>query len=269
VNGRLSRSSLRCYLPFTPLAGRLLSCFSAVVARTEDDMGRFARLGVAENVLSVSADSKFLADSGDPPAEWRGMFRTAGPVLVAGSTRKGEEDAILEGAMAAGYFPVIVPRHLDRVGEVESIMLRRGLEPVRWSVLSGEPEKRLDFDSVIVDVHGVLARMYGTGDAAFVGGTLAPVGGHNVLEPLMRGVPLLVGPDYGSFGEAVERFRVIGAARVFRTSEELGRILEELKDGPAMRDRIISEFNEMRNSLLSGIFRVLELTGILEDRGKT
>ncbi len=268
VNGRLSRGSFRGYRPFAPLVGRMLSCFSAVVARTEEDMKSFAGLGVDERVLAVSGDSKFLADSGDPPPQWRELLDTCRPVLVAGSTRAGEEETVLDAAEAAGYFPVMVPRHLERVGEVESLMVRRGFSPVRWSVLNGTPGEKLDFDSVIVDVHGVLAAMYGVGDAAFVGGTLAPVGGHNVLEPLMRGVVLLVGPHYDNFREAVEVFRDSGAACVFSTSRELAEILGRLKSGPDRREEIIRDFNEMRQSLLSGIFKALMLTGILGSNGK-
>ncbi|MBN2585976.1 MAG: DUF374 domain-containing protein [Candidatus Fermentibacteraceae bacterium] len=269
VNGRLSTGSLRGYRLFAPLLGRMLSCFSAVVARTGDDMKRFARLGVDERVLGVSGDSKFLADAGDPPPQWRGLLDSCGPVLVAGSTRAGEEETVLDAALAAGYFPVMAPRHLERVGEVESLMVRKGFTPVRWSVLNGTPGEKLDFDSVIVDVHGVLAAMYGIGDAAFVGGTLAPVGGHNVLEPLMRGVMLLVGPHYENFREAVEVFRDSGAARVFSTSRELAEILTGLKSGPDRREDIIRDFREMRQSLLRGIFRALMLTGIPGCNGKT
>jgi len=264
VNGRLSEGSMRGYKPFSALVGRMLSCFSRVIARTAEDRDRFAELGVRGKVLGVSGDSKFLADGGEPPDEWREMLGVKKPVLVAGSTREGEEVTILEGCAEAGFFPVMVPRHLTRVDEVTELISAMGLRPVKWSDLQDGSQRELDFDALVADVHGVLARMYGIGDAAFVGGTLVPLGGHNVLEPLMRGVPLLVGPSYGNFRETVDDLVEKKAAWVFSDSAELADRLRMIRDMGPRRDDVLKTFGKLRESRLSGTFDVLYSSGILK-----
>lgn len=269
VNGRLSGRSLRWYGLMAPLPGMMLSCFSAVLARSDEDRNRFLSLGVDERVVTVSGDSKILADSGDPPPEWRKVLACTGPVMVAGSTREGEEEVILRACRSAGYFPVIVPRHLDRLTEVEVLMKEMGFKPVRWSVLSGTDSNMPVFDSVLTDVQGVLAKMYGIGDAAFVGGTLAPIGGHNVLEPAMRGVPFTVGPNYGNFRDTVEQFREMGAASVFSSPGELTAILNSLAETPPDRMELKACFRRLRDSSKDDLFHVLTRAGVLEENGKT
>lgn len=269
VNGRLSRRSLSRYRLMGPLPGMMLSCFSAVMTRSVEDRRRFLSLGVDERVVTVSGDSKFLADSGDPPPEWRRLLACHGPVMVAGSTREGEEAVILRACRSAGYFPVIVPRHLNRVAEVEALMKETGFKPARWSMLSGNQPEELVFDSVLTDVQGVLARMYGIGDAAFVGGTLAPIGGHNVLEPAMRGVPFTVGPNYGNFRGTVERLRKTGGASVFSTPGELASILKALSENPPDRMELKAGFRRLRGSSEDDLFGVLARAGVLEENGKT
>lgn len=269
VNARLSKKSLRWYRLMAPLPGRMLSSFSAVLARSEQDRKRFLSLGVDDRVVTVSGDSKFMADSGDPPSEWRGLLACDGPVMVAGSTREGEEEVILRACRSAGYFPVIVPRHLNRVTEVETLMKEMGFSPARWSELFGNDRKKVIFDSVLTDVQGVLARMYGIGDAAFVGGTLAPIGGHNVLEPAMRGVPFTVGPNYGNFRDTVEELRENGGAAVFSSSEQLASILESLAERPPDRMELRKGFRLLRGGSKDDLFRVLRKTGVLEENGKT
>lgn len=269
VNGRLSKKSLRRYRFMTPLPGMMLSCFSTVLARSDEDRKRFLALGVDERTVTVSGDSKFLADSGDPPPEWRKLLACAGPVMVAGSTREGEEEVILRACRSAGYFPVIVPRHLDRVSEVEALMKEMGFKPARWSMLSGIDSNEPAFDSVLTDVQGILARMYGIGDAAFVGGTLAPIGGHNVLEPAMRGVPFTVGPNFGNFRDTVEQFREMGGASVFSSPGELAAILTALAENPPDRMELRAFFRRLRNGSKDDLFRVLKRAGVMEGNGKT
>ncbi|MBD3277274.1 MAG: DUF374 domain-containing protein [Candidatus Aegiribacteria sp.] len=251
VNARLSRKSVRGYSLLGSFTGDLLSCFSRILTRTEDDRDRFLQLGVDGSVLRISGDTKLLADSGPPPSQWRSYYRTKKPVLIAGSTREGEEAAVLGSARAAGYFPVVAPRHLNRVEKVITAMMDSGFRPVRWSLLKHGAKGPEDFDSVVVDVHGDLAKLYGTGDAAFVGGTLAPFGGHNVLEPAMRGVPFTVGPEHQSFRKYVEEFSRCGAAYIFSSEEELTGILKRIERK--------SHTDPVESSVLDGIVkRIME-----------
>ncbi|OPL18505.1 MAG: hypothetical protein AVO35_04025 [Candidatus Aegiribacteria sp. MLS_C] len=269
VNGRLSSGSLRAYRRLLPLSGEILSCFRTVSARTPEDMERFRELGVDGSVLLTGGDSKSLADSGDPPLGWRRLLYRGRPVLVAGSTRSGEEGTVVRSALAAGYLPVVAPRHIERLQEVEDIMRSEGLSPVRWSVLSRGGTGELDFDSVTVDVRGVLASLYGAGDAAFVGGTLVPVGGHNVLEPVMRGVPLLTGPYFHSFGEQVIRLSEAGAAFICSGGEEMTAALNAVSTGSVTKEMVLGCFSDLRAGADAGIRDVLVESGIMEDHGET
>ncbi len=213
VNARLSGGSLARYRAIAgPAAGRLVSCFCAVLCRSDADRERFESLGADPGILETAGDSKSLNDPGDPPVEWRSLLPPETRVVVAGSTRPGEEVPVVRAAREAGLFPVLAPRHLGRMAEIEALLAAEGLRTARWS--SGLPAGSADV--LIVDVHGVLSRLYGLGEIAFVGGTLAPFGGHNILEPLLRGVPVAVGPSFESFADEVGagvRLGVVGVAR--------------------------------------------------------
>ena len=236
VNARLSAGSLRGYrLLAGGCTGRLLSCFCAVLCRTEADARRFRTLGVDPSIIEVTGDTKALSDPGDPPAEWRERLSGCGPVLVAGSTRPGEEEVVAPAAREAGLYPVIAPRHLERLGEVEAAMRNLGFRTARWS----EPGPPPDAGCMIVDVRGILSRLYGCASVAFVGGTIAPFGGHNILEPLLRGVPTVVGPDHGSFDREVAEGVANGAMAVSGRdglAGVLGRMMNCGVDPSVIRD---------------------------------
>jgi 3-deoxy-D-manno-octulosonic-acid transferase len=228
ANARLSERSTRRYMASRALSRRLLACFSAILCRTGDDAARFERLGAPAGIIRVSGDSKHLTPVPDPDPAWReGLAASGMRVLVAGSTREGEEEAVLEACRDSGWLPVLAPRHLDRLAEVMSLAQRMGFQPVAWSSLFGDgaPER---YGAVVLDVHGILPAVYGAGDAAFVGGTIAPIGGHNVLEPLKHGIPVLVGEHHGSFAAEVDRATGMGAAFVVRGSAEMAGVLRGL-----------------------------------------
>lgn len=214
VNARLSRTSLRNYrLLAGGCPGELLSCFCSVMCRSPEDAERFAMLGVDPAIIEVAGDAKALRDPGDPPPGWAHRLASRQPVLVAGSTRPGEERAVALAAREAGLFPVIVPRHLERLGEVMRLLAAEGMDPAPWS---GED---VECGCLVVDCRGVLSRLYGCAAVAFVGGTIAPFGGHNILEPLLMGVPTVVGPSHDSFTPEVEAGVRLGAVRVAGEAE--------------------------------------------------
>ncbi|NOQ23415.1 MAG: DUF374 domain-containing protein [Candidatus Aegiribacteria sp.] len=269
INARLSAKSLRGYRFLGSLPASMLSCFTGILTRSDEDRNRFLSMGIDKRIISTSGDSKMLADHGDPPPQWRTAMNTDKPVLVAGSTRYGEEEAILKATESAGYFPVIVPRHLGRIDEVWDLMVRMGFSPVKWSELTASHSKTLDFDSVLVDVHGVLAQMYGTGDAAFVGGTLVPIGGHNVLEPVMRGVPLIVGPYHGSYTGIVDKLIVSGIAHIASSYEEIADVLNKLFNDPWKRENVKIVFDRMKGNVLDDFKALIRRSGIIEtDTGR-
>jgi len=104
------------------------------------------------------------------------------------------------------------------------------LSPVPWSSLCNGKNEVKNFGSVVLDVHGILGSLYGAADAAFVGGTFAPIGGHNVLEPLQQGVPVIVGKNHASFASEIRYASSEGVGFVVEDSDELADTLSQLAD---------------------------------------
>ena len=265
INARLSEKSLRGYSFLGNLPGDMLSCFTGILARSEEDSNRFVSMGVDERIIRVSGDSKVLTDHGDPPPEWRRSYNTDKPVLIAGSTRDSEEEIILQASLSAGYFPVIAPRHINRVNDILNLMHQLGFKPVKWSQLADMSFGSNEFDSVVVDRHGVLSRIYGSGDVAFVGGTFVPMGGHNVIEPPMRGVPFIVGPDYSSFTEIVDKLVVTGIAYIASSHEEMVDILNLLRNNPVNGNRVRMEFESTKRNIIADFAGMIRKSGITEN----
>ncbi|MCK4504180.1 MAG: DUF374 domain-containing protein [Candidatus Aegiribacteria sp.] len=262
VNGRLSKRSFRGYRIFKPLLRRMLLCFSGILTRSIKDAEYFELLGANPDSITVTGDSKSCSDHGDPPGEWHDMLQTDLPVLVAGSTRRGEEATILKASRKAGYFPVLAPRHLERIDEVLDIMKNHGFTPAKWTELADSKDTG-EFDSVILDLHGVLAQFYGLGKAAFVGGTLVPVGGHNVLEPLMRGVPVIVGPHYESFSSIIDEISTSQAGHIISSHEELADILKRLKSESPFKDFVRMAVEKIRNEVYDQFGLLLFRSGVI------
>jgi len=268
VNGRLSPRSLRGYRLLGPLPGRLLSCFAGILTRSGDDSRRFLELGAPPGIVRSTADAKAFSDPGDPPPGWREVLRRAGrPVLVAGSVRGGEERVVVEAAVSAGFLPVLAPRHLDRVGDCVSALAAAGLRPTLWSAMGETGPDRVP-EAVVIDVHGVLARLYGAADVAFVGGTFTDAGGHNVLEPLQRGVPVVVGPNHAHFAELVARGVAAAAVGIAADAGSMAAILRGMLDGrpPAGTLRALAVPGDA--DPMHAFAEVLRLSGIMPLEGE-
>jgi 3-deoxy-D-manno-octulosonic-acid transferase len=151
------------------------------------------------------------------------------PVLVAGSTGPGEDALVLKAfeiarATEPRLYLILAPRHPERADEVERLIDERGLKVSRLSDGWEVPGS----DVLLVDMLGQLGELYQLGTAAFVGGSLVPVGGHNMLEPAAVGVPVLFGPHTENFAEPATALVSSGGARRVEDSGELGRTVAAL-----------------------------------------
>lgn len=235
VSGRLSDGSFAGYRRFGSIFRRALGRVAAVGARSELDAERFRALGAPAARVSVTGDLK-LEPEATPQALADDLVALLGdaPLIVAGSTRPGEEplwldalDRIEQGGAAPAL--VLVPRLPSRAGEVERLASRRGRRVLLRSRAAGQ--ELAAGDVLVVDTMGELAALYGRSSVAFVGGTLVPVGGHNILEPVLAGRPVLHGPHTGSVRHAVEILDGSGAGRVGEDADALARVaLEWLND---------------------------------------
>lgn len=232
VNARLSERSLRRGRRFAGLLGDAAAGLDLVAAQTQADAARLSAMG-ARNV-QVTGNLKF--DVAVPDA-----MRAAGlalrtqigerPVLLCASTREGEEALLLsdymQATLPADFLLMIVPRHPQRFDDVARLFEQQGLRVVRKSLLKGEAVPA-DAQVLVGDTMGEMAAYYTACDFAFIGGSLLPLGGQNLIEACACGKPVLLGPHTFNFAQpskdAIERgaaLRIDTAPAVFKAAFEL------------------------------------------------
>ena len=215
VNARMSERSARLYAAFPALTRPMMAALSGVAAQTDADAARLAALGAPAAV--VTGNVKFdvaAASAGEALGrEFRARFGETRPVWVAASTRDGEEAMILDALAARGLpqgaLTVIVPRHPQRFAAVADLLRRRGKPFV---LRSSNAPVTADVEVVLGDSMGEMAGYYAAADIAFVGGSLLPLGGQNLIEPIGAGRPTLIGPHMFNFADAAEKALAAGAA---------------------------------------------------------
>ncbi len=245
ANGRISDRSFRRYRWVRGLMRRVLANVSVFAMQTEEDARRIIALGAPPSRVVVTGNLKtdlVPEAAGDEPAVWRerlGLGADA-PLWIAGSTHRGEDALVLDAFLGArvrcpGLALLLAPRHPERAGEVEELIRARGLAAVRRSRL---PADRAPGAVVILDTVGELAALYALAEVVFVGGSLVPIGGHNVLEPAMRGKPVLVGPHTSNFREGAELLQRSGGGLVVKDGAELERELARLLEDRELARRM-------------------------------
>lgn len=237
LSGRISDRSFARYRRALPVVRRTLRRLHAVGARTPRDARRFLALGARPRTVAVTGDLKLDAHTGlRPLAPDLAAASREVTLFVAGSTHRGEEAAVLAAfGTVLGCAPrcalVLAPRQLRRADEVAALVQRAGRTLRRRTALGRVPLRAGDV--LLLDTVGELAGVYGRADVAFVGGSLAPVGGHNVLEPVLFGAPVLYGPHTANVEHAVAILADSGAGRRVADADELGRVAAEWLADPA------------------------------------
>jgi len=234
VSARISPGSERWYRLFRPLFRRALANGILIAAQSEADAHRFRALGAEPGRVHVTGNIKFdielPADLGIRGAEFSHKWFADRLAWVAGSTHDGEEQAVLEAHRhLREHVPeallVLVPRHPGRFAQVEDLVRKGGLQCVtRTSGRSCEPETAVFLGNTM----GELPLLYAASDIAFVGGTLVPIGGHNLLEPAALGLPIITGPWLFNTQEIADMFAEAGAAARIADAESLARELIRL-----------------------------------------
>ena len=234
INARLSEKSSVGYRRFAPLVAASLREFSAVAAQSDDDAARLTALGARD--VKVTGNLKF--DNVPSPAlvalgaRWREQWGMNGgqtrPVLLAASTREGEEALLIDALRNVdipGLLLIIVPRHPQRFDEVATLFERAGIEYQRRSANAALASATR---AVLGDSMGEMAAYYAACDAAFVGGSLLRFGGQNLIEACASGCPVIVGPHTYNFSEATRLAVAAGAALQVDNATQVARTAKEL-----------------------------------------
>jgi 3-deoxy-D-manno-octulosonic-acid transferase len=245
VNGRISDRSFPRYLRFSRFFTPILNNLSALCMQSDEDARRIVAIGAPAERVFVTRNLKYDLPvkrvSPEEREELRRRYRLPDGVriITAGSTHAGEEDAVADSyarllAERPGLFLVLVPRHPERAVEVGTILEGKRLPFVRRSALDGAPAPSAG-GVLLVDTIGELMNLYALSDVVFVGGSLVPAGGHNLLEPASVGAPILFGPHMHNFREISTLVLAAGAGEQIKDRPELEAALRRLLADEAAR----------------------------------
>jgi 3-deoxy-D-manno-octulosonic-acid transferase len=287
VNARLSDKSFPGYRLIRPFMRRVFDNVDRICPQTPADAERFLELGAPPERVVVAGNLKF--DGRAPRLEefWvkmREVFHAQSrrPVFVAASTMPGEEPLVLEAwNMIRKEYPqalmILAPRHPARFEHVAQLLLERGHSFIQRTALpAGGEGVNANFSSaevLLLDTIGELAGVFALADAVFVGGSLVPAGGHNLLEPAYWGKPILFGPHMGNFREVAKLFLGAGAAIRVASAPELAHATLDLLRDAARADTMGLQARKLIEEQAGATKRILDqmepwLAGPLVAAGK-
>ena len=272
VNARLSARSMRGYKPLRSLAASALRCVNLIAAQSRTDAARYRLLGARPQTVLVSGNMKFDMPIPEGAVEEGAAMRThwgpRRPVWMAASTHEGEELAVLEAHLKVlqrlpDALLLLAPRHPERFRLVEHTVRSLGFQA---ATRSGDGVPSGSHQVCVIDAMGQLMPFFAGSDVAFVGGSLVPIGGHNVLEPAALSVPVLVGPHTFNFEEITRSLIEQGGAERVSAAERLGPdVLQLLLDAPR-RQRMGEAAQQVFERERGAVKRVMGLIdGLLQE----
>lgn len=264
VNGRISPRTFASYRRLPTLIRWMFEPLELCLMQSDLDRERLLEIGVGpgkvKNVGNIKFDRNWELMGQPERKDWLRLLgvRPGIPLWVAGSLHRGEERSILEiFRRLLTPFPglrlILVPRDIERSSEIRSISQGMGFKTVLRTALS---MNRAPYEVLILDTVGELGRVYGLSTISFVGGSLVPVGGHNLLEPASFGCPVLFGPYTHNFVSMSESLTEAGGGLRVADGEELFDKMEMLLSNSEKRDemgRLAREFVEQNRGALDRV----------------
>ncbi len=241
VSGRLSENAAQTLGRFPALAAGVLGGVTRFCVQGEDDRRRLMGLGVQPGRVVVTGSLKGDGRLAPSPAFLDDIAQMERPLIVAGSTHEGEERIVLAalrllGGRAPAPFWVIAPRHPERFDSIGTMLEDASVKYVRRTRLAEGEARRSTLEAVdvmLLDTIGELAGCFSASTVSFIGGSLVPVGGHNLLEPARCGVPIVVGPHLETVQELADRLAAVGAATIVQDAAGLAQaISHRIEAGP-------------------------------------
>ncbi len=268
ANVRISKKSYQGYLRFKRLISPTLRKVDYFAVQSRTDSERLVSLGADQNCVEVTGSIKFELDVPASIMEAaQSVRRDLGcdrPVLVAGSTRDGEEVQVLSAFFEAkcaipDLLLLLVPRHPERFRKVYRLCVRSKYKTVLRTQSSGVIDK--DVDIYLGDTMGELSLLIAAGDIAYIGGSLVPAGGHNLLEACAASVAVIFGPHMFNFQEISDMVLEKGAGVQVMNTQELTEVIIRLVNDPVLRDQYGShgkEFVDENKGALSRILKIVD-----------
>jgi 3-deoxy-D-manno-octulosonic-acid transferase len=276
INCRISDRSLPGYKRFRSWLPRLLkntlASVDSFLAQTDEDRRRLIEIGAAESKVKVTGNLKF--DVAPPPlpkivARLRESFKESGadPILVCGSTLEDEEGSLLSAfrnilLSHPKTVMILAPRHPERFEVVASLVEKLGFQMWRRSLWNGEP---LAGAVLLVDSIGELAALYSLATIAFVGGSLVPRGGHNILEPALYGTAIVTGNHYENFRDVVNFFASRNAVRIVGLAElplVLIELIENENERMTLGRNALAALESQRGATARTMEALIQLMGV-------
>ena len=235
LNGRISEGSFKGYRRIKYLMADMLSSVDFFYMQDKGDAERIMALGADTHKVGIMGNFKFDIDLQEElPLNW--LTGVSGKILLAASTHEGEEEILLEAFTIIkkelqGIKLILAPRHPERFNETADLIEKRGLPYIRRSSLNGkEITGRSDADIILLDTIGELSRVFSRASVAFIGGSLIPRGGHNVMEPAYWSKPIIFGPHMNNFPIAGEFLKRSAAVEVRDSKDIAETVLTLLRD---------------------------------------
>lgn len=248
ISGRISERSFRNYKLFSFFFKKVLSHVSRLCMQTAEDAQRIIAIGAPQSHVLVGGNIKF--DLQVPPITLEEQerlrsdfgFAPGQQIFIAGSTHKGEEEIVLKAFSAARRrFPdaalILAPRHPERFDETEALLRQSGLPYARRTALKAQPGQK-GANIILLDTIGELFKTYSMGTVVFIGGSIVPIGGHNVLEPAVFGKPVIFGRHMHNFREIARMLRQKQAGIQISEPEQLTTEVLRLFENPAACEEI-------------------------------
>ena len=239
VNGRFSAKSLHTYRRFGFLFQPMFKCFTRLSMQTKQDAEALQDMGLANEKVITLGNLKYDSSLPESPLHNKKIsrqelgFSDNTPLLICGSTHKGEEEIIFKAfkeikKQSPELCLLLAPRDINRADEIEGLAQKYELQIKRRS-----KESKKSADILLLDTLGELAFCYGLADIALIGGSLVPTGGHNPLEAATFGIPILFGPHMEDFAEISRDLVTADGALIVTSSDELAKATLSLLNTPA------------------------------------
>ncbi|MFQ5904057.1 MAG: 3-deoxy-D-manno-octulosonic acid transferase, partial [Candidatus Binatia bacterium] len=266
VNGRISPRTFRSYWRFRFLTRIMLNSLELCLMQSDLDRDRLLQIGIGTEKVKTVGNIKFDRDW-EPMGEeeyknWLNILnlKFGNDIWVAGSTHHGEENIILDvfGRLRR-FFPtlrlIIAPRRVERAEDLKELIMGKGF---KFSLKTELPVNGEPYDVLILDTLGELERIYGIAKVSFVGGSLIPIGGHNLLEPASFGKPVLFGPHTHNFVLMSQLLIEAGGGKRVKDGGDLFKAVKELLADPEQSSRMGRKAKEFVETSRGALGRVAE-----------